>query len=262
MRNWNQIRRVVVKIGTSSLTHNNGKLAFQKIDRLARELADLQNQGMHVVLVSSGAIAAGVAALHLSERPHETAGKQAAAAVGQASLMQLYENFFSEYGQSVAQILLTRDVMEHEERRENAANTFEQLFAYNVIPIVNENDTISTEEIEFGDNDRLSAYVAALIGADLLILLSDIDGLYTTDPSLDPDAELIHQVPEITNRILEMGRGSHTKVGKGGMYTKLLAAEIAMGAGVNMVIANAAMPEVLDRIVQGDEIGTWFGKQN
>ena len=248
----------MVKIGSSSLTHENGRLALHKIDQLARSLSDIHNGGRDVVLVSSGAIAAGVAALHLSARPKETAGKQAAAAVGQGALVQLYEKFFLEYRQSVAQILLTKDVMEHPVRRQNAANTFDKLFEYDVIPIVNENDTISTDEIEFGDNDRLSAYVAELVQADLLILLSDIDGLYTADPSTHPEAELIGEVKEITPEIAAMAGDSKSKVGTGGMATKIMAAQIAGNAGIDMIIANASAPGVLEDIFDGKEIGTYF----
>lgn len=258
MRNMQEIRRVVVKIGSSSLTYDNGKLAFHKIEQLARSLADIHNGGRDVVLVSSGAIAAGVAALHLPHRPNTTEGKQAAAAVGQGTLMQLYERFFLEYRQSVAQILLTREVMEHSVRRRNAANTFDKLFEYDVIPIVNENDTIATDEIEFGDNDRLSAYVAELVGADLLILLSDIDGLYTADPSQNADAQLIREVREITPQIAAMAGDSRSSVGTGGMATKIMAAQIAGAAGIDMVIANAASPEVLEQIFEGMEVGTYF----
>ena len=262
MRDLKKIRRVVVKIGSSSLTHENGRLALRKIEQLARALSDIHNTGRDVVLVSSGAIAAGTAALHLPSKPRETAQKQAAAAVGQGALLQLYENFFLEYRQSVAQILLTKEVTEDPLRRKNAANTFAQLFNYGVIPIVNENDTIATDEIEFGDNDRLSAYVAELVEADLLILLSDIDGLYTADPCTHPEAVLIQEVHEITPQIAAMAGESHTRMGTGGMATKIMAAQIVRRAGIDMIIANAQTEHGLERIFEGEEIGTYFyGKE-
>lgn len=258
MRDFSRVKRVVVKIGSSSITHENGRLALRKIDLLAKELADLHNSGRDVVLVSSGAIAAGVSALHLKKKPSRTAQKQAAAAVGQGALIQLYEKFFLEYRQSIAQILLTKDVMDEPCQRENAMNTFEQLFAYGVIPIVNENDTIATDEIGFGDNDRLSAYVAALVQADLLILLSDIDGLYTADPAKNPEAPMLKEVREITGEIEAMAGSSHSDVGTGGMITKILAAQIATEAGIDMLIANAAEPDILERVFDGEALGTYF----
>ena len=258
MRDLGRVRRVVVKIGSSSITHENGRLALRKIDLLAKELADLHNSGRDVILVSSGAIAAGVSALRLCQKPQKTAQKQAAAAVGQGALMQLYEKFFLEYRQSIAQILLTKDVMDDPCQRENAINTFAQLLEYGVIPIVNENDTIATDEIGFGDNDRLSAYVAALVQADLLILLSDIDGLYTADPTARPEATQIKEVHQITAEIEAMAGSTHSGVGTGGMITKIMAAQIATEAGIDMMIANAAEPDVLERIFEGEELGTYF----
>ena len=248
MRDLGRVRRVVVKIGSSSITHENGRLALRKIDLLAKELADLHNSGRDVILVSSGAIAAGVSALRLCQKPQKTAQKQAAAAVGQGALMQLYEKFFLEYRQSIAQILLTKDVMDDPCQRENAINTFAQLLEYGVIPIVNENDTIATDEIGFGDNDRLSAYVAALVQADLLILLSDIDGLYTADPTAHPEATQIKEVHQITAEIEAMAGSTHSGVGTGGMITKIMAAQISTEAGIDMMIANASEPYVLERI--------------
>lgn len=257
-----QKKRVVVKIGSSSLTHPTGKINLHKVEQLAVELTDIKNRGLDVVLVSSGAIAVGTSALGLEAKPEKLACRQAAAAVGQAALMQIYEKFFSEYRQRIAQILLTKSIMDAVIRRRNAQNTIHELFSYNVIPIVNENDTIATDEIEvydeFGDNDTLSALVAELVGADILILLSDIDGLYTSDPNTDPDAKLIYYVDEITPDIEKMASGAVTKVGTGGMRTKLRAAQIASDAGIDMIIANASPLDNIGKIMDGEEIGTFF----
>ena len=234
-------KRVIVKIGSSSLLHEEtGKLNLLKLERLVRELCDIKNQGMDVCLVSSGAIAVGRQSMGLKERPEKIAVKQACAAVGQARLMMTYQKLFSEYHQNVGQVLMTKKTMVDNVSRKNAQNTFEELFEMGIIPIVNENDTVSTYEMQFGDNDSLSAIVASLVGADLLILLSDIDGLYTDDPRKNPKAELIPVVEKIDNRIENMaGDTVGSDVGTGGMTTKLTAARIATLSGADMIIANA-----------------------
>lgn len=253
-------KRIVVKIGSSSLTHPaTGALNLLKIERLIRILCDLRGEGRDVVLVSSGAIAAGRQALGISRRPDSISQKQALAAVGQARLMMVYQKVFAEYNYTAAQILLTKDTMIHDSSRYNAQNTFEELLGLGVIPVVNENDTVSTHEIQFGDNDRLSAIVAALIGADLLILLSDIDGLYSDDPHENPEAAFIDYVEEITGELLEMGKDtSGSNVGTGGMAAKLAAARIATDSGSDMVIANGDNVEVIPRILTGQKVGTLF----
>lgn len=257
-------KRIVIKIGSSSLTHpETGRLNLRKIEILVREISDLRNQGKDVILVSSGAIATGVAALGMSEKPKELQVKQACAAVGQARLMMIYQKLFSEYNQRAAQILMTKNTMVNNLNRKNAQNTFNELLSLGVIPIVNENDSISTYEIQslekFGDNDTLSAVVAALVHADLLILLSDIDGLFTDDPHTNPDAEFIDQVENLDDKLLNMGKNtSSSKVGTGGMATKLTAARIASAAGVDMVIANGADFHVIHKITEGRKYGTLF----
>jgi glutamate 5-kinase len=256
--------RIVVKVGTSTLTHDTGALNLQSMERLIRVLADLRGYGHEVILVSSGAIAVGTARLSLPERPRELRMKQAAAAVGQCRMMHLYDRLFAEYNRSVAQILLTGDDVEDPARSEHLSNTFSALLEMGVIPVVNENDSVSSAEIEtgqhkvLGDNDTLSAIVARLCRADLLILLSDIDGLYEADPHTHPAAQLIHRVPELTPEILNMAGGAGTWRGTGGMATKLSAARIAMDAGCDMVITNGARMEDLYGIVEGRDIGTRF----
>ena len=256
--------RVVVKVGTSTLTHDSGSLDLRSMERLARTLADLHGLGHEVILVSSGAIAVGTEKLGLSERPRELRVKQAAAAVGQCRMMHIYDKLFGEYNQSVAQILLTGDDVEDPARAEHLRGTFSALLEMGVIPVVNENDSVSSAEIEtghhkvLGDNDTLSAIVAGLCEADLLILLSDIDGLYDADPKTHPDAGLLHRVTELTPEILEMAGGAGTWRGTGGMTTKLSAAKIAMEAGCDMVITNGQRPEDLYGIVEGKDIGTRF----
>jgi glutamate 5-kinase len=252
--------RVVIKIGSSSLTHEEtGSLNLHKIELLVRALCDLRNQGMDVCLVSSGAIAVGRDAIGLSERPRDISTKQACAAVGQAKLMMTYQKIFGEYNQTAAQILMTKNTMTNPVARTNAKNTFEELFRLGVIPIVNENDTVSTYEMQFGDNDRLSALVASLTHADKLILLSDIDGLYTDDPNKNPNARLIREVTEIDDSILSMAKNSSgSDVGTGGMATKLTAAKIATFSGADMVIANGRDVRVLYDVFQGNFVGTLF----
>lgn len=259
--NVDEIKRVVVKVGTSTLTYGNGKLNLRRIELLVRCLADLKNRGYDVVLVSSGAMGVGVGKLSLKAKPKTMQGKQAVAAVGQCELMSIYDRFFAEYCQTVAQILLTKADLETELKKQNVTNTFDQLMDYDAIPIVNENDTVATEEIEFGDNDTLSALVAKLIHADLLILLSDIDGLYDKDPRQYSDAKLIPVVEDITDDIKKGASGAGSRRGTGGMVTKLTAAEIATGAGCDMIIANGENPEILFDIFEGEFQGTLFKKR-
>lgn len=260
-------KRIVIKIGSSSLTHSEtGRLNLRKLEVLARELSDLRNKGKDVILVSSGAVATGVAALGLEEKPTELKRKQACAAVGQARLMMIYQKLFSEYNQPSAQILMTKNTMVNNINRKNAQNTFNELLGLGVIPIVNENDSISTYELQnlekFGDNDTLSAVVAALVQADLLILLSDIDGLFTDDPNTNPDAKFIDVVESLDDELLDMGKGtSGSKVGTGGMATKLTAAQIASATGVDMVIANGSDFHVIHKITEGRNYGTLFVSQ-
>ena len=260
-------KRIVIKIGSSSLTHSEtGRLNLRKLEVLARELSALRNQGKDVILVSSGAVATGVAALGLEEKPTELKRKQACAAVGQARLMMIYQKLFSEYNQPSAQILMTKNTMVNNINRKNAQNTFNELLGLGVIPIVNENDSISTYELQnlekFGDNDTLSAVVAALVQADLLILLSDIDGLFTDDPNTNPDAKFIDVVESLDDELLDMGKGtSGSKVGTGGMATKLTAAQIASATGVDMVIANGSDFHVIHKITEWRNYGTLFVSQ-
>ena len=252
-------KRIVIKIGSSSLTHpETGALNLTKMEVLIREITDLRNQGKDVVLVSSGAIAVGSQAAGFPKRPERTEEKQACAAIGQARLMMIYQKLFSEYNQSCAQILMTKSTVQNNLSRLNAYHTFEELLKLGVVPIVNENDTVSTYEMKFGDNDRLSAIVTALVGADLLILLSDIDGLFTDDPNTNPDAEFIDTVEVLDEKLLSMGKGPKSKVGTGGMATKLTAAEIATAAGADMVIANGRDFHVIHKIMEGRKYGTLF----
>lgn len=252
------IKRAVIKVGTSCLTYSTGKLNLKHIEELVRVISDLKNRGIEVVLVSSGAIGAGVGRLKLSEKPGDTQKKQALAAIGQVSLISIYDKFFSEYGHLSAQVLLTKNVLEDETRYKNAVNAFETMFEYEVIPIVNENDVISTYEIEFGDNDTLSAYVAKLVKADLLILLSDIDGFFDSNPAENKNAKLIPVINKITDDIISRAGGSGTRRGTGGMKTKLNAAEIAGEAGIDMIITNGARLENLYDIFDGKQTGTLF----
>jgi glutamate 5-kinase len=256
-------KRVVVKIGSSSLQHvQTGDTDFIKIEKLARELCDLRNRGMDVCLVSSGAIAVGRKAIGLTERPKDISTKQACAAVGQARLMMVYQKLFAEYNQTAAQILMTKDTILEDMSRNNAKNTFDELFRMGIIPIVNENDTVSTYEMQFGDNDTLSALVSSLIGADLLILLSDIDGLYTDDPRKNPDATLVECVERMDATYDAMAKDTTgSNVGTGGMATKLTAARIATESGADMIIANGQDVGILHQIIEGDFRGTLFRAQ-
>lgn len=250
--------RVVVKVGTSTLAHHTGCLNIRRVEALCRVLSDLKNSGHEVILVSSGAIGMGVGKLSLKERPSDIPTKQAAAAVGQCELMYTYDKLFQEYHHTVAQILLTGSDFRHDDRYHNFQNTMRRLLELNVLPIINENDTIATEEIKVGDNDTLSAMVAVSIGAERLVLLSDIDGLYTADPHKDPDAKLIPQVHEITKEILALGGGEGSSLGTGGMKTKLNAAQLCMDAGCEMVILNGEQPTLLYDLFDGKSVGTLF----
>ena len=250
--------RIVVKVGTSTVTHNNGSIDIRRLDKLARVLTDIKNAGHEVILVSSGAVGAGVGRLGLTHRPDDTPSKQACAAVGQCELMSLYDRIFSEYGCVTAQILLDAGVIDRVlSYGENAVNTFSRLLKYGVIPIVNENDSVAVDELLIGDNDTLSAIVAALVRADLLVLLTDIDGLYDRSPA-DPNAKKIDEVYEITDGIIAAAGSAGTKRGTGGMLTKLEAAKRAAAAGIDMVIAHGADPAVLYDIVEGKKTGTRF----
>lgn len=253
-------KRIVIKIGSSSLTHSEtGALNLTKLEVLVREISDLHNMGKDVVMVSSGAIAVGRRAAGLGHRPSETKEKQACAAIGQARLMMIYQKLFSEYNQLAAQILMTKRTVMDNLSRFNALNTFQELLKLGAIPIVNENDTVSTYEMQFGDNDTLSAIVAALIDADLLLLLSDIDGLFTDDPNSNPNAELIHVVEKLDDHLLKMGKSTSTSdVGTGGMASKLTAAKLASAAGTDMVIANGEDFRNIHRVIEGQDCGTLF----
>ena len=253
-----KVKRVVIKVGTSSLTYETGKLNIKKIERIVRVVSDLRNRGVEVVLVSSGAVGAGVGKLNLAEKPSDTRKKQALAAIGQATLVAMYDRFFSEYGHSSAQVLLTKFILDVEERYINTKNTFETMFEYGVIPIVNENDVISTYELEFGDNDTLSAHIARLVDAELLIILSDIDGLYDSNPQTNPQATLISVVDKVDDKIYAIAGGAGSSRGTGGMVTKLKAAEIVNPEGIDMIITNGAHPERIYDIFEGKQTGNLF----
>ena len=249
--------RIVVKIGSSTLAHPTGRMNIRRVEELCRVLSDLKNAGHEIILVSSGAIAMGVGKLAMGEKPHDTPTKQAAASIGQCELMYTYNKEFAEYNHTVAQILLTVLDLEDGEHRRNFVNTMERLLELGALPVINENDSVATEELEI-DNDRMGALVAEAAGAELLILLSDIDGLYTADPHKQPDARLIHDVCALTPEIVALGGGEGSALGTGGMAAKLKAAEIAVGAGIDMVIANGARPQVLYEIIEGKPVGTRF----
>lgn len=259
--------RIVVKVGTSTLTNEKGKINLRAIEKLARAISDLQNLGNEVILVSSGAIAVGVNKMGLIERPKELRIQQAAAAVGQCELMHLYDKIFSEYGIMVGQILLNSEDVELDEKKQNLTNTFNSLLERKIIPIVNENDSVGYTEIEseqklFGDNDTLSATVAVLCGAKKLVLMSDIEGLYESDPRENPNARLIKRVDSIDTKIRKLAKGAGTSRGTGGMITKLQAAEIATAHGIDMVITHGQKPEYLYNIIGGEQIGTLFVGRN
>ncbi len=257
--NFKDKKRIVFKVGTSTITHKEtGGLDLVKLEKFIRILTDLHNQGKDIIVVSSGAIGVGRRSIGLKERPDTVALKQACAAIGQCRLMTVYQKLFSEYNQYTAQVLMTKFTIVDDNSRHNARNTFEQLLELGAIPIVNENDTVATDEIEFGDNDTLSAIVAAVAGADLLVLLSDIDGLYTDDPNKNKDAQFISYVESISDEMIEMAKGPSTNLGTGGMSAKISAAGIANDAGTDMAIINGDDMENILRLIAGDEIGTVF----
>ena len=258
-QNVTQANRIVVKVGTSTLAHKTGLMNIQRMERLVKVLADLKNSGKEIILVSSGAIGVGVGKMGLKEKPTDTPAKQACAAIGQCELMYCYDKYFSEYNHSVAQVLLTRDIIDSPERKQNVINTFQNLLHYGVVPVVNENDTVAVEEIVFGDNDTLSAIVGSLVGADLLIILSDIDGVYDQNPRVNPNAKLIPHIPEITDSIRALAGDHGTSLGTGGMVTKITAAQIGLNAGFPTVILNGSRPENLYDLLEGKQVGTYIG---
>ena len=258
MINKKDIKRMVVKVGTSTLTYDTGKINLRRMSMLARVLSDLKNAGMEIVLVTSGAIGVGVGKLGLKERPKDTPGRQAAATVGQCELMFLYDKFFGEYGNITGQLLVTKDDFDDEERHRNLHNSFMKLFEYGAIPVVNENDSVAVEEIVYGDNDSLSAHVAEIVDADVLVILTDIDGLFSANPREDENAVLIHIVDEINDDVLALAGGSGTNRGTGGMITKLHAAQIAAAAGIDTVVMNGSDPEDIYKLIDGRQIGTLF----
>ena len=256
-----QTRRIVVKVGTSTLTYENGKVNLRRLEQLCKVLSDLHNSRKDIILVSSGAIGIGVGKLNLPERPKETRYKQAVAAVGQCELMFLYDKLFGEYNNSVAQVLLTKNILTNEHSKQNVVNTFQTLLEMGIIPIVNENDTAAIDELvgsNFGDNDNLSAIVADLVGADMLIILTDIDGLYDSDPRKNPDAKKIPVVSYIDDHIREMAGSSGSNRGTGGMATKITAAAAATSAGINCCVMSGNFPENIYKLIDGEQIGTMF----
>ncbi len=261
MESWKQLvncKKIVVKVGTSSLSYPNGRLNYQRMAKLSEVLAGIQKSGIKTILVSSGAIAVGAGRLGFGSRPTDLADKQALAAIGQAELIRIYQKFFEAREQQVAQVLLTKDILVNRERRINACNTLNELVSMDIIPIINENDTVATDEIEFGDNDSLSAHVAGLAGAELLILMSDIDGLFSADPRKDPEAQIIPEVFEITGELEKSATGAGSGFGTGGMATKIAASRICRDAAVKVVIANGSNPEILRDILAGKVSGTLF----
>jgi len=257
------VKRLVVKVGTSTLTYDTGKTNIRRMHKLVSVLSDIVNSGVQVALVTSGAIGVGVGKLGLKERPSDISGRQAAATVGQCELMFMYDKLFGEYGHTVGQLLITKNDVDSAERRENLINTFEKLFDYGAVPVINENDSVAVDEIVYGDNDSLSAIVARLISADALIILTDIDGLYDDNPSENEDARLISQVDEITEELISVAGGHGSKFSTGGMVTKLHAAQIAMDAGIDTIVMNGAAPESIYKALDGKQIGTFFtGKKD
>ena len=250
--------RVVIKVGTSTLAHSGGRINIRRVEELCKVISDLKNAGHEIILVSSGAIGMGVGKLSLDKKPSDMPTKQAAAAVGQCELMYVYDKLFSEYNHTVAQILITGEDIDNEVRRTNIENTMERLLELNVLPIVNENDSIATTEIVIGDNDTLSAIVSTTVEADLLIILSDIDGLFTADPHIDENAILLDTVYDITPEIEGMIGGAGSKLGTGGMVTKINAAKTVLAKGIDMVIANGKSPDILYDIIDGKKVGTRF----
>lgn len=257
----NKFKRIVVKVGTSTLTHETGKTNIRQMKKLVAVLSDIVNSGIEVALVSSGSIGVGAGKIGLDERPSDTTSKQALSTIGQCELMFMYDKMFSEYGHSVGQVLVTKRNVEAEETRTNLINTFEKLFEYGVVPVINENDAIAIEEIVFGDNDTLSAVVAKLVEADALLILTDTEGLYDKDPSED-DAQVIPVVDTITESLFEAAGGRGSKFGTGGMITKLQAAQIATEAGIDTVVCSGDKPENLYKILEGKQVGTLFKKKD
>ncbi len=253
--------RIVIKLGTSTLAHKTGHINIRRVETLCKVISDIKNAGHEVILVSSGAIGMGIGKLGLSKRPEDIPSKQAAAAVGQCELMYTYDKLFSEYNHTVAQLLITGADVENDERHKNFSNTIYKLLEFGALPIINENDTVATEEIVIGDNDTLGAIVAKSINANLLILLSDIDGLYTADPHRDPSAELIVRVNKVDDRIYALAGGKGSALGTGGMVTKLNAAKICLDAGCEMIIANGKNPLILYDIIDGKPVGTRFSRE-
>lgn len=251
-------KRIVIKVGTSTITYANGKRNFSQIDRLAREISDFQNQGKEMILVTSGAVAVGVDRMGLPGKPKTIPGKQAAAAVGQGVLMHTYEKFFADYGQIVAQVLITKTEAIDRHRYTNTRNTFMELMRQRVIPIVNENDVVALDELKIGDNDNMSALVAGIVDADLVIILSDVDGLYTANPQTHPDAVIVPEVAEITPEIEASAGGVGSARGTGGMATKIQAAKAATSSGIHLVIASGTEKNAITRVLQGEELGTLF----
>ena len=262
MRKISERKRVVVKVGTSTLTHRTGRLNIRRVENLVKTLADLQNAGHEIVLVSSGAIALGMGKLGMTKRPQDTPGKQACAAVGQCELMYMYDKFFAEYSIVVAQVLLTKYVL-LEDRRQHVVNSMERLLSQGVIPIVNENDTVAIDELELevGENDSLAANVATIANADLLVIMSDIDGLYDKDPHVHEDARLIPEVGKITDDIRDLAGGAGSALGTGGMATKIKAVEIAHAADIDVVLMNGKNPRKLYDLFEDKPLGTIFAKQ-
>jgi len=261
MANLQNINRIVVKVGTSSLTYETGKINLRRMQKLSSVLSDIANSGIEVALVTSGAIGVGAGRLGLKERPTDTPGRQAAATVGQCELMFLYDKMFSEYGRTIGQLLITKSDVDNDERRHNLMNTFDKLFEYGAIPVINENDSVAVEEIVYGDNDSLSAIVAKLIRADALIILTDTEGLYDANPMEHENARLIPEVYEITEELYQIAGGHGTRFSTGGMVTKLHAAQIAANAGIDTIIMNGSDPKNVYKVIDGRQIGTFFHRK-
>jgi glutamate 5-kinase len=261
-----KVKRVVIKVGSSTLTHPNGLLNLHRIELITRQIVDIHNRGIDVILVTSGAVAAGMGKLGLTSRPKSVPRRQACASVGQVTLMHMYDKMFSEYGKTVSQILISKEDVDHTIKRINARNTFDALLEEQVIPVVNENDAIATEELEevsrFGDNDTLSAFVAKLVEADLLILMSDIDGLYDSNPSVNSDAKFISLVTDIDDNIIKCAGAEGSNLGTGGMITKLKAGKIVLSGGAGMVIVNGSKEGIIEDVIDGKDVGTFFISKN
>lgn len=258
MRDFSKAQRIVIKVGTSSITYSTGKLDMKRIDRLARDLCDLKNRGKEVVLVSSGAIVTGVTRLHLQSKPDTVSGRQVMACVGQSALMELYNKCFADYGYNAGQLLLTKYIIDDPAHQQNLKNMLEEMMKYNVIPVINENDSISVDEIKLGDNDNLSSVIAQIMNADLLILLSDIDGVFDKDPKTHADAKLLSTVVDFDKELKRHEADSVGQFGTGGIYTKILAGGTAAKHGIDVVVANSHNPDVIYDILDGKEVGTYF----